>query len=208
MASPPRLSAHGARRRVRDDARAWAADRRGATAVEFAIIATPFFFMIFAIIELGLYFMVQVTLDNATAVAARQLRTGVTVAQGTSDTTDKQKIVNLVCSSMSWLATQCSSGGATPYLVVDVRPLGTYSNTNPGGPTLNASGPATNTCFYSGSAGAAVEMRAYYRWQLVTSMLSGLQTFAGGVAELKSTEVFQVEPNGQVNPTPTTPNQC
>ena len=55
-------------------------------------------------------------------------------------------------------------------------------------------------CYYSGNAGSAVEMRAFYRWQLLTPFLTSLQTFAGGVAELQSAEVFQVEPNGQVNP--------
>ena len=63
-----------------------------------------------------------------------------------------------------------------------------------------------SACFYSGSAGSAVEMRAYYRWQMISPVLmSSLQTFAGGIAELKSTEVFQVEPNGQVNSSST---QC
>ena len=208
MSAARRLIAGSPGCRELDQVRAWAADRRGATAVEFAIIGAPFFFMIFAIIQLALYFMVQVTLDNATAIAARQLRTGYTIADGTGDTTGQKAFTTAVCNNMSWLATQCNSAGSTPYLVVDVRPLGTYSN-NPGAPTVNAAGPAAGTCFYSGGAGSAVEMRAYYRWQMISPVLmSSLQTFAGGIAELKSTEVFQIEPNGQVNPTPTTPNKC
>lgn len=187
----------------------WLRDRRGATAVEFAIIGAPFFFMIFAVIQLALYFMVQVTLDNATAIAARQLRTGLVVADGTGDTTGQKAFMTTVCNNMSWLAAQCNAAGSTQYLVVDVRPLGTY-NTAPSSPTLSASGGApANTCYYSGSAGSAVEMRSYYRWQMATPVLmSSLQAFAGGIAELKSTEVFQIEPNGQVNPTPTTTSGC
>lgn len=210
MPAPSRL----ALRRSPDGARGWLRDRRGATAVEFAIIGAPFFFMIFAIIQLALYFMVQVTLDNATAIAARQLRTGLTVADGSNDTAGQKSFMQTyVCNNMSWLATQCGSGVSAPsgmqYLVIDVRPLGTYAST-PGSPTLNSSGTKpTNTCYYSGSAGSAVEMRAYYRWQMISPVLmSAMQTFAGGIAELKSTEVFQVEPNGQVNPTPTTASQC
>ncbi len=184
---------------------AWLGDRRGATAVEFAIVGAPFLFMIFAIIQLALYFMVQVTLDNATSIAARELRTGQVVADGVSDTAGEATFMqNAVCANMSWLSSQCGSGVTTPsglqYLVIDVRPLGTYAST-PGTPTLNSGGtkPA-DTCFYSGSAGAAVEMRAYYRWQMVIpELMTSLQTFSGGVAELKSAEVFQVEPNGQVN---------
>ena len=205
MSVPPRPAAPGATHRGCDHARAWLHDRRGATAVEFAIIGAPFFFMIFAIIQLALYFMVQVTLDNATALAARQLRTGQVVADGVSDTAARTAFMGAVCTNMSWLATQCQSGvsaaNGTQYLVVDVRPLGTYAST-PGTPTLNGGGTMpTNTCFYSGSAGNAIEMRAYYRWQMISPVLmSSLQSFAGGIAELKSTEIFQVEPNGQINP--------
>ena len=210
MSFPPRPSVRRVGHRACDDARAWAADRRGATAVEFAIIGAPFFFMIFAIMQLAMYFMVQVTLDNATSIAARQLRTGQPIADGTADTTGQKAFATAVCNNMSWLASQCNSGGSTQYLTVDVRPLGTYSNSTAGSPTLNANGSAASgTCFYSGSAGSAVEMRTYYRWQMISPVLmSSLQTFAGGAAELKSTEVFQIEPNGQVNPTPTTANQC
>ena len=182
---------------------------RGATAVEFALIAAPFIFMVFCIIEVGIYFMVQVTLDNATAAAARELRTGQVVADGSSDKAGQQQFMTLVCSNMSWLQSQCQSGVSsstgTQYLVVDVRALGTYAS-NPSNPSLSGSGgQATGTCYYSGSAGSAVEMRAYYRWQLLTPyLMQAMQTFAGGVAELQSTEVFQVEPDGQTNPSGST----
>ena len=179
-------------------------DRRGATAVEFAIIATPFVFMIFAVIQLALYFMVQVTLDNAVSIAARQLRTGQYVADGTTDTSGEASFKTLICNNMSWLQSQCQSGVANTsglqYLVIDVRTLGTYNGASTA-PAMTSNG-AMNTskfCYYSGNAGSAVEMRAFYRWQLLSSILAqGLQTFSG-IAELQSTEVFQVEPNGQTN---------
>ena len=184
-------------------ARRGVADRGGATALEFAMVAAPFLLMLFSIIELGLYFMVQVTLDSAADLAARQLRTGQTVADGTSDTNGETNFLKAICSNMSWLQSQCLSGvggTGTPYLVVDVRPLASYSNGS-GVPPAELNG-AMNTsafCFYSGSAGTAVEMRAFYRWQLFTPYQPGLQTFSNGIAELQSTEVFQVEPNGQTN---------
>ena len=184
-------------------------DRRGAAALEFALIATPFIFMIFCIIEVGIYFMVQVTLDNATAVAARELRTGQVMADGKSDTAGQQSFETLVCNNMSWLQSQCESGVSNgtgmQYLVVDVRQLGAFSS-SPSNPTLSGGGgQASGTCFYSGSAGSAVEMRAYYRWQLLTPyLMQAMQSFAGGIAELEATEVFQVEPDGTTNPSSTT----
>ncbi len=198
-------------RRIAGRAGAGLRDRRGATAVEFAMIATPFVFMIFAIIEVAIYFMVQVTLDNATALAARQLRTGQIVADGNSDTTGKTQFMSAVCSNMSWLQAQCQSGVSSSngmqYLVVDVRQLGSYSNSSTA-PSMTSNGAMNNAnfCYYSGAAGSAVEMRAFYRWQLLTPFLmQAMQTFAGGVTELRATEVFQVEPNGQTNPSST---QC
>lgn len=166
------------------------------------MLALPFAFMIFAIIQLALHFMVQVTLDNATAIAARQLRTGAVVADGSSDTSGEQSFAKSVCSNMSWLQTQCSSGST---LVVDVRPLGSYSSTA-ASPTISSSGAASGACYYSGGAGAAVELRAYYRWQMVAPVLmQALQTYSNGVSEIQATEVFQVEPNGQSNSSAT---QC
>ena len=180
-------------------------DRSGATALEFAIVGAPFILAIFAIIELAVYFMVQVTLDNATAAAARQLRTGQIVADGNSDTGGKTAFLQAVCNNMSWLQTQCNSGvnnsTGIVYLAVDVRPLSSFSSASGAPPAVqNGALNTSNFCYYSGNAGSAVEMRAFYRWQLLTPFLTSLQTFAGGVAELRSTEVFQVEPNGQVNP--------
>ncbi|KAF0113370.1 MAG: TadE family protein [Hyphomonadaceae bacterium] len=49
---------------------------RGSTAVEFALIATPFVFMIFALIETMLVFFTQTTLEAAVAEESRKIRTG------------------------------------------------------------------------------------------------------------------------------------
>lgn len=80
--------------------------RRGATAVEFAIIALPFCVLLFGIIELGLVFMVSVTLQNATDSAARHIRTGQFQTSGSNAKADFK---TLVCNRMSWLATPCTS---------------------------------------------------------------------------------------------------
>jgi Flp pilus assembly pilin Flp len=49
-------------------------DRKGTTAVEFALIATPLILLIFACLELSLFVVVNVSLDNATQSAAREIR--------------------------------------------------------------------------------------------------------------------------------------
>jgi Flp pilus assembly pilin Flp len=52
-------------------ARALVSDRRGATTVEFGIIAVPFLVLVLAILELALVFLASGSLDTATAGAAR-----------------------------------------------------------------------------------------------------------------------------------------
>lgn len=47
-------------------------DRRGATTVEFGLVAVPFLVLVFAILELGLVFLASGLLDTATAEAARE----------------------------------------------------------------------------------------------------------------------------------------
>jgi Flp pilus assembly pilin Flp len=47
-------------------------DRRGAVAVEFGLVAAPFFFLVLGIIELGLVLLTSGMLDTATAEAARE----------------------------------------------------------------------------------------------------------------------------------------
>ena len=46
----------------------------GATAVEFALIAAPFFFLLFAMLEVAAVFFTGTVLENAVLEAARQLR--------------------------------------------------------------------------------------------------------------------------------------
>lgn len=59
----------------------WLKNRRGSTAVEFALIGIPFIFMVIGIIEMALMFTAQSLLEASTAEAARKIRTGA-VQQG------------------------------------------------------------------------------------------------------------------------------
>lgn len=59
-------------RKIRRGAR----NDEGAVAIEFAIIALPFFALLFGIIELAIIFFLNSSLDSATSQAARGIRTG------------------------------------------------------------------------------------------------------------------------------------
>ena len=51
-------------------------DRRGSSAVEFAIVAPVFLMLMFSTFEVGWYYFVNSTVDGAATSAARMLRTG------------------------------------------------------------------------------------------------------------------------------------
>src|SRR5262245_40122344 len=89
----------------------------GVTAVEFAIVATPFFALMFAILETALVFFGQQTLETAVATAARQVRTGQAQAQGFSSVQFKQQICQVVVSLFD-----CSK------LKFDVRTYATFDS--------------------------------------------------------------------------------
>ncbi|MEJ0097019.1 MAG: TadE/TadG family type IV pilus assembly protein [Bauldia sp.] len=92
-----------------------AGDETGATAVEFALIALPFFALILATIETALVFFAGQALETAVATAARTIRTGQAQSQSLSPADFKTS----VCSQLLYLF-NCDAG-----LYIDVK---TYAN--------------------------------------------------------------------------------
>ena len=164
-----------------------AADDRGAIAVEFALVALPFIFMIMAVFEMALVFTVSTTLDSATAKAARQIRTGqLQTAGGATPATFAAQI----CANLGWLETQCGSN-----LSVDVRTFPTFQNVTTTPPVSNGVFQPGSLVFNMGNAGDIVMVRAYYQWTLITPFLNGgLQPLANGKKVITSTTTFRNEP--------------
>lgn len=140
----------------------------GATAVEFAFVALPFILMVFAIIELGLVFLVSLTLESAVTDVGRTIRTGQVQTSGGTAATFK----TAVCAKMNWLGTQCSTN-----LALDVRTFSDYATSN----TSASTGTVPTTMNWNpGAAGSIVLIRAYYTWPLITPLLNtGLQNASG-----------------------------
>lgn len=142
--------------------------RRGATAIEFAIIGLPFCVLMFGIIELVMVFMVSVTLQNATDNAAREIRTG---AFQTGSANAKGDFKTLVCNKMSWLSSPC-----TGKLTVAVQTFANFtgaSGSSAVAGTAFTPAAAAATCFSTGAPGDIVLVRAYYQWDVFTPLLNG-----------------------------------
>lgn len=169
-------------------------DDRGATALEFGMVAAPMIFMILATLELGLVYMVTTSLDNATQEAARQIRTGeLAMAGGATATTFR----NQICANMGWLQSQCQAN-----LSVDVRSFPSFSGESAPNPVTKGSGSTNGAfdnsklTFQTGNAGDIMLVRAFYQWKLITPVLyGGLQSMNNtGVNVITSATTFRNEP--------------
>lgn len=174
-----------ARRRLARAAGRFARAEQGATAVEFALVAIPFLMLIFAIIELGLVFLVSVTLENAVIDVGRTIRTGQVQTSGGNAASFK----TAVCNKMSWLGASCASA-----LSIDVRTFADYTTSNTA--AANTVMP-TPMSWNPGSDGSVVLVRAYYTWPLITPLLNtGLQS-ANGKRIIYAATAFTNEPYNQ-----------
>jgi len=161
-------------------------NRKAAAAVEFALIAAPLVFMLCACVELGMVFLVSVTLDNATQAAARGIRTGTT----TSSNTSVAQLRATICNNMGWLAASCPNS-----LSVDVQTYSSFASVPLTDPVIGGA-LQTGSLNYNIGAGSQIqEVRAYYDWPLFTPLLSGgLSTLSNGDALLSSKVIFRNEP--------------
>jgi len=76
----------------------------GATAIEFAIVALPFFTLLFGIMELAIVFFVNSALVHATSEAGRHVRVGNFQACGGAD-----QFKALVCENMKGLGSNSAN---------------------------------------------------------------------------------------------------
>ncbi|MGX1322048.1 Flp pilus assembly protein TadG [Bradyrhizobium sp. USDA 377] len=173
--------------RRRNRCAAFARDSRGATAVEFALVAAPFLALIIALIQTFLVFFAQQLLENITRQSARLVMTGQVQSAQMTQAAFKQK----VCDQISILFT-CSG------LMVDLQVANSWSAANTGMPTLtfDGSGAVTNTWQYNpGDAGDIVILRVMYVWPVMLGPLGfNLSNLSTGNRLLTSSAAFQNEP--------------
>jgi len=181
----------GKRRRNRFGA--FVKDSKGATAVEFALIATPFLALIVALIQTFLLFFAQSLLENAVRQSARQILTGQAQSQDASlsQTAAMAAFQQTVCNNANVLF---SCGG----LMVDVQVASNWSSANTSMPTLtyNAQGQVTNNWqFNPGNAGDIVVVRVMYLWPVFFGPIAfNMANQANGSRLIMASAAFQNEP--------------
>lgn len=178
--------------------RRWLRDQRGGEAIEMAIVGAPFIALVFALVELGLVFLVSTTLENATDEVTRQIRTGQVQTSGGTAATVKTAI----CNEMSWLGSNCTAN-----LNLDVRTFTSFAGQSaPPNPVTGGVVNPAKFCWDPGGAGSVVLVRGYYTWNLILPVLNAGLINAGGTKRLINTVIsFRNEPYSE---TPAAPGSC
>ena len=192
---PHRRIALLARLRPMNLARRFARRDDGAAAVEFALVATPFLALLFAIMESALVFFSSQSLESSVTDSARLVMTGQ--AQTTDYKTgaakaggySKDEFKKAVCARLSGLF-DCTQ------LMVSVQTYADFGSANASTPLKD--GKLTvdpdNLPYSAGTAGSIVVVQLYYKWPIYVSLLSNNLSNLGSDRLLVATSVFRNEP--------------
>lgn len=158
----------------------------GATAIEFAIVALPFLFLLFSVFEIGRLYTLNSLLEDATMEAGRRVRTGEIQTSGASAANFKQA----VCDEMSVFASDCRNR-----LSVDVRVMPQFANQNPPDPVTGDQFSEASLRFQPGGAREIVLIRTWWRAPMFVPMVTqGLRRLRDGSAVLTAATTFRNEP--------------
>jgi Flp pilus assembly protein TadG len=166
-------------------ARRFARRQEGTAAVEFGLVAAPFFALIFAILETSIVFFSGQALETAVADSARLIMTG----QAQTQNYDQTSFKNAVCAKIFGLF-DCQNG-----VYVDVKTFTSFGNVTMNNP-VDANGNFVNNFGYNpGGPGDIVVVRLFYQWPVYVSMIGfDLSNMSGGKRLLVATAAFRNEP--------------
>lgn len=160
--------------------------REGAAAIEFAMVALPFCFMMFALLELGVIFTLDSVLSNATHGSSRLIRTG----QAEESFMTAEEFRDDLCGRMSVFATQCDER-----ISIDVRVIPTFASVPPDPMANGTSFDESQLTYDYGTQENLVVVRVWYKQPLVTTFLGqALSRLNDGSVRLVATTAFRNEP--------------
>ncbi|HMK42068.1 MAG TPA: TadE/TadG family type IV pilus assembly protein [Methyloceanibacter sp.] len=178
--------AAGAKRRL-STLRAFGANASGASALEFALVATPLILTLLAVLEVGLVYFATFNLESATAQGARLIRTGQAQTQGFNATQFKTEVCKHIIPPIT-----CDG------LRLDVRHYTSFGNAgaNPTTPLDGSGNLKANFSYDPGTGGDVVVVRAFFEWPLTALFPRDIDpgNMQNGDRLLAATAVFRNEP--------------
>ena len=171
-------------------------NEEGATAIEFAFVALPFFALLFGIMELAVVFFINSALVHATSEAGRLIRVGNFQACGGAD-----QFKALVCGNMNGLGNcwknvriDVVEGDSFKTIVLpNIPPVEERDDTKTGDESI----PQTpNGVFNTNSSGDTIVVRSVLHYRLaLPPLLTRLDSPAGsGARTMVATTAFRNEP--------------
>jgi Flp pilus assembly protein TadG len=142
--------------------------RSGAVALEFGLLAVAFIGLLMGVFELGFLMFAQISLDYATASAARALFTGqVSIAAGSSQATFQS------ADFCSYLNPLVACGG----VLIVLQPVVNYQTT-----LASQTAPTGSTTVNPGGPGSLMMLEAFYSpgiaiWPLNVTTLTSTASF-------------------------------
>ena len=163
----------------------WRNGNDGATAIEFAMIAAPFMFLLIGILELALFFTATSLLHGASENAARLVRTGQ-VQQALGD--PQQMFEDALCDHASVFI-------ACDEIQYEVITLDDFSDFDNHPAQYDANGVLVPAGFSAGGVNAVVLIRAVHSYNFATPLMGHIMGTNGTTSRnILSTIVLQTEP--------------
>ena len=166
-------------------------EESGVTAIEFGMVALPFFMFAFGVIGIGLHFFTQNSLDHAVSSAARKIRTGQAQKAGTTVAEFKQMVKDEAGPTIDSSKLQIHMMTAdnwdeiTPPSCLD----GAGQQVSGTGEDADAVGD------HSGGAGKVVMVTACYEWEMAKLIpFLKLGTMSNGSGLIQAATTFRTEP--------------
>jgi Flp pilus assembly protein TadG len=160
-----------------------ARDRRGATAVEFALVAPVLLFMVIAIVEYSLFYFKTSFLKHVLYEASRNVQTGEV-----QDAGDPQAYFQTEFCQDAIFLIQCE------HVYFDVRSAASLSAVTFPAATFNSQGEPTNFVFQPGSANQITTMRVATPYRFVTPFMQDVFQPDGTPAIIVGYSVARNEP--------------
>lgn len=185
-------------RRRRDFVR----DERGVTAIEFGLLALPFFSILGAILETSLVFLSSQVLDSAVQDVSRLVRTG----QAQQAAVTPARFKTLVCDRLYGLFPNCNDLHVELKVInafadIDMTPPVNWTCSAPQSgqtPAQAAAACASWTrpeAFAFGRGSDIVAVQVYYKWPLIVPFGGlGLGNLPDGRRLMGAASVFRNEP--------------
>lgn len=152
----------------------------GVAAIEFVMVAPPIFLMLGMILETGVMFFAQYSLQAAVESAARTVRTGAVQTNNVSSANFKNEICNYVGTLMNCAGAVTVYVRSDPDFATMVKNLPPLINIGPSTGTTTVSAPP---CYNPGNPSQPAVIIATYDWYFTSW---GMSSVWGNVAGNKA----------------------